>query len=124
MKKVLVKLRKGHMSKSLEKMTETTIVSLDWDPDEDVMLVNTRNKSYTNKGKGNIPKTTFSPSSSSQNTNPQVVTTTQSPETSVSFPPSKYNILNQLANIKARCISLGYGHCPGKTTTYEELYGR
>jgi hypothetical protein len=65
------------------------------------MLVNMRNKYYTNKGKGNIPKTTFSPSSSSQNTNPQVVTTNQSQETSVSFPSSKYNILNQLASIKA-----------------------
>jgi hypothetical protein len=71
-----------------------------WAPEEDVMLVNTRNKSYTNKGKSNIPKNTFSPSSSSQNTNPQVVTTTESPETSMSFPPSKYKILNQQANIK------------------------
>jgi hypothetical protein len=84
----------------LEKNIETTIVDLDWDPEEDVMLVNTRNKSYVNKEKGNISKTTFSLCSSSQNKNPQVVTTTQSPETSISFPPSKYNIIKQLANIK------------------------
>jgi hypothetical protein len=57
------------------------------------MMVNTRNKSYANKGKGGNPKTTFSPSSSSQDTNPQVVTTTQSQEVSTSLPPSKYNIL-------------------------------
>jgi len=77
-----------------------TIVALDWSPEEDVMLVNTRNKSYANKGKGNDFKTTFSHNSSSHNTNPQVVTTTQSPKTSVSFPPSKYNIINRLPNIK------------------------
>jgi hypothetical protein len=64
------------------------------------MLVNSRNKLYVNKGKGDIPKTTFGPSSSPQNTNFQVFMTTQSPETSVSFPLSKYNILNQVANIK------------------------
>jgi hypothetical protein len=62
-----VKLRKGHKRKYLEKI-ETTIVALDWDPEEDVMLVNTRNKTYVNKGKGGNPKTTFSPSSSSQDT--------------------------------------------------------
>jgi hypothetical protein len=85
---------------------KTTIVALDWAPEEGVMLVNTGNKSYANKGKGNIPKTTFAPSSSSQNTNPQVVTTTQSPMTSISFPPSKYKILNQLANIKTNAYLL------------------
>lgn len=83
---------------------ETTIVALDWDPEEDVMLINTIDKSYVNKEKGNIPKTTFALISSSQNTNPQVVTEIQSPETSVSFP-------------------LGYGHHLG-TTTFKELYGR
>jgi hypothetical protein len=100
MRKVLVRLRKRAQERIFGKNTETTIVALDWALEEEVMLVNTRNKSYVNKGKGNIPKTTFAPSSSSQNTNPQVVTTTQSQETSVSFPSSKYNILNQLASIK------------------------
>jgi hypothetical protein len=79
MRKVLGKLKKGHKSESLEKKIETTIVALDWVPEEDLMLVNTSNKSYVIKGKGNIFKTTFAPTSSSQNTNPQVVTTTHSP---------------------------------------------
>jgi hypothetical protein len=78
MKRYFVKLRRGNTSESLEKKkTEVTIVSLDWAPEEDVLLVNMRNKTYTNKEKGNIPKTTFSPSSSSQHTNPQVVTKNQ-----------------------------------------------
>jgi hypothetical protein len=65
------------------------------------MIVNTRNKLYTNKGKGGNPKTTFSPSSSSEHTSPQAFTTTQSQEVSTSLPPSKYNILKEIANIKA-----------------------
>jgi hypothetical protein len=31
------------------KFIETTIAPLDWDPEEDVMLVDTRSKSYANK---------------------------------------------------------------------------
>jgi hypothetical protein len=64
------------------------------------MMVNTRNKTYVNKGKGGNPNTTFAPSSSSQDINPHVVTTTQSQEVSTSLPPYKYNILKQLANIR------------------------
>jgi hypothetical protein len=65
------------------------------------MMVDTRNKSYANKGKGGPPKTTFSPSSSSQQTNPQVTKGAQSQEVSTSSPSSsKYNILKQLATIK------------------------
>jgi hypothetical protein len=39
-------------------------------------MVDTRKKSYQSKGKGGPPKTNFSPSSSSQQTNPQVTSGT------------------------------------------------
>jgi hypothetical protein len=82
------------------------------------MMVDTRNKSYANKGKGGNPKTTFAPSSSSQQTNPQVTKGTQSQEVSTSSPSSsKYNILKQLATIKARCIFIGHG-CHPRTTKH------
>jgi ribonuclease HI len=72
---------------------------LDWAPQDDVMVVNTINKSYANKGKDDSSKTTFSPSTSSQNTGSQVAHNSTSHQ--VTAPSSKYNILNQLANIKA-----------------------
>jgi hypothetical protein len=56
-------------TKSLAK-TDTTIVALDWALEDDVMMVDTRNKYYAKKGKGVPPKITFSPSSFSQQTNP------------------------------------------------------
>jgi hypothetical protein len=34
------------------------------------MMVDTRNKTYANRGKSGNPKTTFAPSSSSQHRNP------------------------------------------------------
>jgi len=105
MRKLLVKSRE-HKSESLEKNNETTIVALYWAPEEDLMIVNTRNKSYVNKWKGANPKTTFTSISSSQDTNPQVVTTTQSQEVSTSLPPSKYNIIKQLDNIKVDAYPL------------------
>jgi hypothetical protein len=95
-------VKKRAQERIFGKKADTTIVSLDWAPKEDVMMVDTRNKSYENKGKGGNPKTTFSPSSSSQQTNPQVTKGTQSQEVSTSSPSSsKYNILKQLATIKA-----------------------
>jgi hypothetical protein len=85
----------------LETKSDTIIVALDWGPEEDVMMVDTRNKSYANKGKGGNPKTTFAPSSSSQQINLQVTKGTQSQEVSTSSPSSsKHNILKQLAIIK------------------------
>jgi hypothetical protein len=65
------------------------------------MVINTRNKTYTNKSKVDSSRTTFAPSSSSQDANPQVDRSSNSQGVSTPFPPSKYNILNQLANIKA-----------------------
>jgi hypothetical protein len=47
------------------------IATLDWAPEEDVMMVDTRNKSYQNKSKGGPPKSTFAPSTSSHQTDPQ-----------------------------------------------------
>jgi len=59
-------------------MNEAIVHALDFILEEDVMLVNTRSKYYTDKGKGGNPKTTFSSSSSSPSTNPQVDILTQS----------------------------------------------
>ena len=60
------------------KKVDTTIVALYWAPEVDAMMVDTRNKSYARKGKGGPPKTTFSPSSSYQQKNPQVTNGSQS----------------------------------------------
>jgi hypothetical protein len=77
------------------------VVSLDWAPEENVMMANTRNKYYQNNNKGGPHKTTFSPSTSSHQTDPQITRGTQSPEViPTSSSSSKYNILKQLANIK------------------------
>jgi hypothetical protein len=67
------------------KRSYTTIVSLDWDREEDVMMVDTRNKSYQNKGKGGPPKTIFTPITSSHQTNTQITKGTRSPEVSTSY---------------------------------------
>jgi hypothetical protein len=65
------------------------------------MMVDTRNKTYANKGKVVILRLHFAPSSSSQQKNPQVTKGTQSQEVSTSSSSSsKYNILKQLATIK------------------------
>jgi hypothetical protein len=79
------------------------LLFLDWAHQDDVMVVNTRNKSYPNKGKLiDPPRTTFAPSTSSQGYKlPGCQDSSNSQGTSIFFPPSKYNILNQLANIKA-----------------------
>jgi hypothetical protein len=78
-----------------------TIVVLDWVEPEDVMVVNTRNKSYTAKRKFDPPRTSSAPSSSSQSVDTQTVITSSNQGVSSPLPSSKYNILNQLANIKA-----------------------
>jgi hypothetical protein len=65
------------------------------------MVVNTINKSYPSRNKIDPPRTTSAPSTSFQGTDSQAVKTPNSQGTNSFFPPSKYNILNQLANIKA-----------------------
>jgi hypothetical protein len=42
-------VKKRSCERNFGKKTETTIAVLDWDHEEDEMLINTRNKSYTNK---------------------------------------------------------------------------
>jgi hypothetical protein len=79
------------------KRLETTIDVLDFAEPEDVMIINTRNKYYTPKGKYDPPYSSSSPSSSSPTTTIQVP---DSQGTTSPLPSSKYNILNQLANIK------------------------
>jgi ribonuclease HI len=64
------------------------------------MVINTRNKSYTAKGKYDLPRTSPTPSSSSQSVDTQAVRTSDNQGVSSPLPSSKYNILNQLANIK------------------------
>jgi hypothetical protein len=65
------------------------------------MIINTRNKSYAPKGKYDPPRNSSSPSSSSLATMVQVPKVPDSQETNSPLPSSKYNIMNQLANIKA-----------------------
>jgi hypothetical protein len=64
------------------------------------MVINTRNKAYTPKGKFDPPRSSSSPSSSSTATIPQVPKIPKSHGITPRPPSSKYNILNQLANIK------------------------
>jgi hypothetical protein len=64
------------------------------------MIINTRNKSYAPKGKYDSPRNSFVPSSSSPAATVQVPKVPNSQGTISPLPSSKYNILNQLANIK------------------------
>jgi hypothetical protein len=57
-------VKKSAKDKILGKNPETTIVVLDWAELKDVMIINTRNKSYASKGKYDPPRTSSSPSSS------------------------------------------------------------
>jgi hypothetical protein len=64
------------------------------------MVINTRNKSYAPKGKFDPPHISFNLSSSSTIVMPQVPKFPEGQEITPPPPSSKYNILNQLANIK------------------------
>jgi hypothetical protein len=70
------------------------------------MIINTRNKSYAPKGKYDSPRTSSSPSSSSPASTVKVSKAPDSQGTTSPLPSSKYNILNQLANIKDDAILL------------------
>jgi hypothetical protein len=93
-------VKKSARDKIFGKRPETTIVVLDFAEPEDVMIINTRNKSYAPKGKYDPPRTSSSPSSSSPAAIVQVSKAPDSQGTTSPLPSSKYNILNQLANIK------------------------
>jgi hypothetical protein len=64
------------------------------------MIINTRNKAYTPKRKFDPPYNSSSPISSSPTAIVQVPKVPDSQGTNSPLPSSKYNILNQLANIK------------------------
>jgi hypothetical protein len=99
-------VKKSAKDKIFGKNPETTIVFLYWAEPKDAMIINTRNKSYASKGKYDPPRTSSSPSSSSQDAILQATKTPNSQGVPSPLPSSKYNILNQLANIKADVILL------------------
>jgi hypothetical protein len=70
------------------------------------MIINTRNKSYASKGKDDPPCTSSSSSSYLQVSIVQATKTPDSQGVPSPLPSSKYNILNQLVNIKADAILL------------------
>jgi hypothetical protein len=64
------------------------------------MVINTRNKTYTEKAKYDPPRTSSTPSSYSQSIDTQAVRISKNQGFPSPLPSSKYNILNQLDNIK------------------------
>jgi hypothetical protein len=93
-------VKKSARDKIFGKNVETTIVILDWAKLEDVMIIKTRNKSYASKGKYDPPHTSFSPSSSLPTATVQATKTPESQGVPSPLSSSKYNILNQLDNVK------------------------
>ena len=81
------------------KIPEATIYVLYFLEPKDVMVINTRNKAYSPKGKFDPPQNDFIPSSSSPATTIQVPKIPKSQGITPPLPSSKYNILNHLANI-------------------------
>jgi hypothetical protein len=100
-------VKKSARDKIFGKRHETTIDVLDFAEPEDVMVINTKNKSYAPKGKYDPPRTSSSPSSSSPTATVQVSKTPDSQGTTSPLPSFKYHILNQLSNIKADTTLLG-----------------
>jgi hypothetical protein len=94
-------VKKSVRDKIFGKIPETTIDVLDFLDPEDVMVINTRNKAYAPKGKFDPPRSSSSPSSSSTVVALQVPKVPESQGITLPLPSSKYNILNQLANIKS-----------------------
>jgi hypothetical protein len=70
------------------------------------MVSNTRNKAYAPKGKFDPPRSPFSPSSSLTAATSQVPKIPKSQRITPPLPSPKYNILNQLVNMKADAILL------------------
>jgi hypothetical protein len=65
-------VKKSARDKIFGKIPEATIVVLDFAEPKDVMVINTRNKAYTPKGKFDPPRSSSSPSSSSTTATLQV----------------------------------------------------
>jgi hypothetical protein len=93
-------VKKSARDKIFGKRLEDTIVVLDFAEPEDFMVINTRNKSYAPKGKFDPPRSSSSLRSSSTTGTPQVPKIHEFQRITPPLPSSKYNILNQLANIK------------------------
>jgi hypothetical protein len=87
-------VKKSVRDKIFGKRPETTIVVLDFTDIEDVMIINTRNKSYAPKGKYDPPCTSSSPSSSSPTDTVHVPKAPDIQGTTSPLPSSKHNILN------------------------------
>jgi hypothetical protein len=83
-------VKKNSRDKIFGKRPDTAIDVLDWAESEDVMVINARNKSYTAKGKFDIPCTSSAPSSSSQSTNTQAVRTSDFKRSRSVFSPSLF----------------------------------
>jgi hypothetical protein len=93
-------VRKSAKDNIFGKIPKIIIVVLDFAEPEDVMIITTRNKSYAPKGKFDPPRNASIPSSSSPAAMVQVPKVHDSQGIISPLPSSKYNILNQLANIK------------------------
>jgi hypothetical protein len=94
-------VRKSARDKIFGKIPENTIVVLNFSEPEDVMIINTKIKAYAPKGKFDSPCNSSSLISSSPVATIQVPKVPESQGITSPLPSSKYNILNQLANIKA-----------------------
>ena len=99
-KEATCEVRKSARDNIFGKIPETTIAILDFAEPEDVMIINTRNKAYAPKGKFDPPRNSSISSSSSPVAYLQVRKAPDSKWTNSPLPSSKYNIFNQLANIK------------------------
>jgi hypothetical protein len=107
-------VKKSARDKIFGKIPETTIVVLDFVEPKDVMIINTRNKSYAPKGKYDPLRASSSPISSSPAAIVQVSKAPDSQGNNSPLTSSKYNILNQLANIKADATLLDMVVVPEK----------
>jgi hypothetical protein len=99
-------VKKSARDKIFGKRPKSTIIVLDFAETEDVMVINTRNKYYAPNGKFDPPHSSSSPSSFPTIAAPQVSKVPESQGIDPPPPSSKYNILNQLANIKANATLL------------------
>jgi hypothetical protein len=94
-------VKKSARDKIFGKKPKTTIYVLDWAEPKDFMIINTRNKKYAPKGKYEPPYSSTTLTSYSHSTNVHIVKVPESQGVPSPLSSSKYNILNQLANIKA-----------------------
>jgi hypothetical protein len=99
-------VKRNVRDKIFVKRPDTMIIVLDWYEIEDVMVVNVRNTYCTTKRKLGLPRTSSTPRSCSQSVDTQIVRTSSNQGVSSPLPSSKYNIFNQLDNIKSNSTLL------------------